>query len=134
MVSLTAGAAWISPVRAQPDAKANVPSHAAPLVDGVYQGTTERLTGAKVDGCSPGGPISLQVSDARFALPWRPLQTFDARIDAHGAFTATTANRVAAADKHMTIVPALQGHVVEGRISGEYGTRWCSYRFEAVRQ
>jgi hypothetical protein len=34
----------------------------------------------------------------------------------------------------MTIVPALQGQVVDGRISGEYGTRWCSYRFEAVKQ
>jgi len=122
------------PACAQPDANGIVAGRPASLADGIYQGTTERLTGANEHHCSDSGPISIEVTGGRFKLPWRPLQTFDARIDAHGGFSATTANQFAAADKHMTIVPVLQGHVVEGRIIGEYGTRWCSYRFEAVKQ
>ncbi len=118
----------------QPAANANGSEQAALRVDGVYQGTTTRLTGANVDGCSGDSPISIEINGARFRLPWRHLQTFDAKINSRGAFSATTADRVAASDKHMTIVPALQGQVVDGRISGEYGTRWCSYRFEAVKQ
>jgi hypothetical protein len=126
-----------APAGAQPNSNAaayatsgNTP---ASLVDGIYIGTTQRISGANTEGCAPDGPISIEVREGRLRLPWRPLQTFDGKIDPRGGFYVTTGNTYAQADKHMMIVPTMQGHVVDGRITGEYGTRWCSYRFEAEK-
>ena len=102
--------------------------------DGLYKGTTQRISGENTEACSAGGTIAIEVAGARFKLPWRPRQAFDAKISAQGGFWATTGNMAAQADKHLLIVPDLRGQVADGRISGSYGTRWCSYRFEAVRQ
>jgi hypothetical protein len=101
--------------------------------DGTYTGRSERLSGSADNGCNQGGPISLTVSAGRFHYPWKPLQIFDVRIAANGSFAANAGNMTARADKHMMIVPVMQGQVTGDHIAGEFGTRWCSYRYAATR-
>jgi hypothetical protein len=101
--------------------------------DGRYTGHTQRLSGDATTGCPEGGPVTLDVTAGRFQYPWRPLQTFDVRIAASGGFAANAGNLTAQSDKHMMIMPVMDGAVHGDRIAGEFGTRWCSYRFEATR-
>jgi hypothetical protein len=75
----------------------------------------------------------LQVQDGRFHLPWAGLQTFDVRIAPDGSFYATSPNALAKSDKHMMLVPTMQGHVSGTSLVADYGTRWCHYRLEATR-
>jgi hypothetical protein len=98
-------------------------------VDGIYKGNSQPIA-ANDESCRPGQKMALEVRDGRFKLPWRESQVFDARISSDGSFFATTASMVQA-DKHMTIIPTLQGQVRGGGLVADYGTRWCRYRLEA---
>jgi hypothetical protein len=102
---------------------------AAHQFDGIYKGNSQSVA-ASDDSCSPGREVALEVHNGRFKLAWRDRQVFDARISRDGTFFATTTSMVQA-EKHMTIVPTLQGHIDAAGLVADYGTRWCRYRLEA---
>jgi hypothetical protein len=97
--------------------------------DGIYKGNSQQIA-AHSETCGPGQEITVDVHDGRFKLAWHDPQVFDARIRPDGTFFATTASTVQA-EKHMTIVPTLQGHIGTTGLVADYGTRWCRYRLEA---
>jgi hypothetical protein len=99
-------------------------------LDGVYKGNTEPFP-ANNEACRPGQAVALEVRDGRFKLAWNERQFFDAKIRPDGTFYATTGTSPVQAEKHMTLVPTLQGHVAAADVVADYGTRWCRYRLEA---
>jgi hypothetical protein len=136
ILAAACGCATAAPVAQTGELAASQPS--APAVamspfDGTYTGVSQRLSGDTATGCPEGGPVNITVSAGRFHYPWKPHQTFDVRIAANGAFAANAGNITAQADKHMMVVPIMQGRVTGAHLAGEFGTRWCSYRYEATR-
>jgi hypothetical protein len=141
LLALTLGG--VNPAPAQPAA--------ASQFTGTYTGTTrlageqsqvvaaagpmqfEQQASGQAGRCSPGGPVSLDVHDGRFRLPWSGPQAFNVRISPDGSFYATSSTVPAASDKHMMVVPTLQGRVSGASLVADYGTRWCHYRLEATR-
>jgi hypothetical protein len=99
-------------------------------LDGIYKGHTEPFA-ANNQACRPGQAVALEVHDGRFRLAWNERQLFDAKIRPDGTFYATTGASPIQAEKHMTLVPTLQGHVAAADVEADYGTRWCRYRLEA---
>jgi hypothetical protein len=99
-------------------------------LDGLYKGTTQPLV-ANNEACRPGQPVTLEVRNGRFKFAWNERQLFDARIRPDGTFYATTGVAPVLAEKHMTIIPTLQGRVAAADVVADYGTRWCRYRLEA---
>jgi hypothetical protein len=99
-------------------------------LDGIYKGNTESF--ATNNGpCLPGQAVAVEVRKGRFTLAWTGRQQFDAEIRPDGTFYATTGASPIQADKHMTLLPTLQGRVAAADIAADYGTRWCHYRLEA---
>jgi hypothetical protein len=130
------GCATAAPVAQTADPVASPPPTSTVAMspfDGVYTGVSQRLSGDATAGCPDGGPVSITVSAGRFHYPWKLHQTFDVRIAANGAFAGNAGNITAQADKHMMVVPVMQGRVTGAHLAGEFGTRWCSYRYEATR-
>jgi hypothetical protein len=70
------------------------------------------------------------VRDGRFKFEWNEPTVFDVKIAADGTFYATTESTVRA-EKHMTLVPTMQGRIDGTMLVADYGTRWCHYRLEA---
>jgi hypothetical protein len=132
MLAAACGCATAASVAQTGSAVSAPPAVALSPFDGTYTGSSQRLSGDP-GTCTEGGPVNLVVTAGRFHYPWKPLQTFDVRIAANGAFAANAGNITAQADKHMMLVPVMQGRVDGDRIAGEFGTRWCSYRYEATR-
>jgi hypothetical protein len=99
-------------------------------LDGIYKGNTEPFP-ANNEACLPGQAVALEVRNGRFKLAWNERQLFDAKIRPDGTFYATTGASPIQAEKHMTLVPTLQGHVAAADVTADYGTRWCRYRLEA---
>jgi hypothetical protein len=97
--------------------------------DGLYKGDSQRVI-AKQDACAPRQEVALDVRNGRFKLNWHGPQVFDAKIARDGSFYATTGS-VGQAEKHMTILPTLQGRIDAAGLVADYGTRWCRYRLEA---
>jgi hypothetical protein len=98
--------------------------------DGVYKGNSQRLSPNDAV-CGRGQEVALDVRHGRVRLPWNESQVFDARVSRDGTFFATTGASLVQAEKHMTIVPTLQGHIGPAGLVADYGTRWCHYRLEA---
>jgi hypothetical protein len=98
---------------------------------GTYAGTAQAIAGND-PSCAPAGHVTLAVQDGRFRLPWRELQAFDVRISPDGSFFATSGSVLAQSDKHMMLVPTLQGRVSNTGLQATYGTRWCRYELEAM--
>jgi hypothetical protein len=105
---------------------------AASLFAGTYTGTIQPVPGND-PSCSPGGDITFQVQDGRFRFPWHEPQAFDVRISSDGSFFATSGNLLVQADKHMMLVPTMQGRVAGTKLVADYGTRWCRYQLEVTR-
>jgi hypothetical protein len=101
-------------------------------IDGVYQGKNQqvRKTGAT---CPAEQEITVDVRNGRFKLAWYQRQTFNVRISPDGTFFATTGVSPVQAEKHMTIIPTLQGSVGAAGVVADYGTRWCRYQLVATR-
>jgi hypothetical protein len=99
-------------------------------LDGIYKGNSEPFP-ANNEACRPGQAVALEVRNGRFKLAWNERQLFDAKIRLDGTFYATTGASPIQAEKHMTLVPTLQGHVAAADVTADYGTRWCRYRLEA---
>ncbi len=125
LLALTVGG--LSPAMAQTAS----PTAASPFA-GTYTGTTQLVTDND-PGCAPGGRVTFAVQDGRFRLPWHEPQSFDVRISADGSFFATSGSVLAQSDKHMMLVPTMQGRVSGAGLVADYGTRWCRYRLEATR-
>jgi hypothetical protein len=98
--------------------------------DGIYGGNSQPVT-TNDKGCRPSQEVALEVSKGRFKLPWNDRQVFDAQITPNGTFFATTGALPVQAEKHMTIIPTLQGRIGPAGLVADYGTRWCRYRLEA---
>jgi hypothetical protein len=99
-------------------------------LDGIYEGNTQPFP-TNNEACRPGQAVALEVRNGRLELAWNERQLFDAKIRPDGTFYATTGASPIQAEKHMTIVPTLQGHVAAADVTADYGTRWCRYRLEA---
>jgi hypothetical protein len=98
--------------------------------DGVYKGNTQQIA-ANDASCRPGQEAAVEVRHGRLTLPWNDRQVFDARIARDGSFFATTGVSPVLAEKHMSIIPTLQGRIGATGLVADYGTRWCRYRLEA---
>jgi hypothetical protein len=98
--------------------------------DGVYKGNTQRIS-ANDESCRPGQEAAVEVRHGRLMLPWTDRQVFDAKIARDGSFYATTGVPPVLAEKHMSVIPTLQGHIGATGLVADYGTRWCRYRLEA---
>jgi hypothetical protein len=117
----------ISPALAQP-----ATPDAAASFSGTYTGTTQHISGH--DGhCWLGGPVKLEVHDGRFRFPWNEPQEFDVKIGPDGTFNASSPGVLSKSDKHMMLVPTMQGYVSGSTLVADYGTVWCHYRLEATR-
>jgi hypothetical protein len=97
--------------------------------DGLYSGTSQRVS-AIGESCHPGEAVALDVRNGRFRLAWRGNDVFDARILHDGSFYATSGAPVQL-EKHMILVPVLQGRIGTAGLVADYGTRMCRYRLEA---
>jgi hypothetical protein len=98
--------------------------------DGIYEGNSQPVT-TNDKGCRPSQEVALEVNNGRFKLPWNDRQVFDAQIARNGTFSATSGEPLVQAEKHMTIIPTLQGYIGPAGLVADYGTRWCRYRLEA---
>jgi hypothetical protein len=98
--------------------------------DGVYKGNSQRIA-SNDESCRPNQQVAVKVRYGRFTLPWNDRQSFDAKIARDGSFFATSGVPPVLAEKHMTIIPTLQGRIGAAGLVADYGTRWCRYRLEA---
>jgi hypothetical protein len=98
--------------------------------DGVYSGTSQRVATTH-QSCRTGQDVALEVHDGRFKLPWNDREAFDARVRDDGSFYAITGASPIQAEKHMTLIPTLQGRIGSTGLLADYGTRLCRYRLEA---
>jgi hypothetical protein len=105
---------------------------AASLFDGVYAGP---VTATGVD-CAPQGQKAAEhmvatVADGRLSRPARPQGSI--RIASDGSYSALLRGSQAASDKHMQVLPNIDGVADGQRLVGRYGTRWCSYTYHLDR-
>jgi hypothetical protein len=98
--------------------------------DGVYKGNSQRIATSD-ESCRPSQQVAVEVRHGRFMLPWNDRQNFDAKIARDGSFFATSGVPPVLAEKHMSIIPTLQGRIGATGLVADYGTRWCRYRLEA---
>jgi hypothetical protein len=99
---------------------------------GVYSGSSQ-LFATKDESCHPGIEVAVEVRNGRLRMPWNDRQIFDASISRDGSFYATSGAPVVQAEKHMTLVPTLQGRISSAGLVADYGTRFCHYRLEATQ-
>ena len=100
--------------------------------DGRYNGTSRLVAGDPAD-CQPGGAISVTVAGSRFHFPWRPRQDAMVSIGHDGKYSAMLQGSFVASEKHMQVLPEIDGHADGRALTGEYGTRWCKYTYQLER-
>jgi hypothetical protein len=107
-------------------------SSAGSPFDGTYRGTS-RLAQTSLSSCEAGTSIDLAVTNGRFRFAWRPRQSTVVSISHSGGFSAMLRGSFVAADKHMEVLPRIDGHTDGHMMVGEFGTRWCKYSYQLNR-
>jgi len=100
--------------------------------DGLYNGTS-RLASAGQADCQPGGPISVTIAGGRFHFAWHPRQDAMVSIGPDGKYSAMLQESLVASEKNMQALPRIDGRADGHALTGEYGTRWCTYTYQLAR-
>ena len=100
--------------------------------DGTYHGMS-KLIETGTARCDPGTSIDFQVKHNRFHFAWRPGQDAIVDVSPGGTYSAMLRGSFVAADKHMEVLPRIDGHTDGHVMAGEYGTRWCKYSYQLDR-
>jgi hypothetical protein len=105
---------------------------ARPGVDGVFRGTSHLVAGSDAS-CQSGMPMSVKVTGGQFYFAWRPRQGAEVRIASDGGYSALLRGTPADAEKHMLVLPRIDGDDNGQTLVGDYGTRWCDYTYRLSR-
>ncbi|WP_216856262.1 hypothetical protein [Acidisphaera sp. S103] len=109
-----------------------VTSQDASPFDGTYRGMS-RLVETSAARCDAGTAIDFQVKHSQFHFAWRPGQDAIVDVGPRGTYSAMLRGSFVAADKHMEVLPRIDGHSDGHVMAGEYGTRWCKYSYQLDR-
>jgi hypothetical protein len=101
--------------------------------DGVYAGTPHLAVNSSAD-CQPARALRVMVTNGQFHYAWRPAQDALIRIYSKGGFSAMLSGSFVSADKHMQMLPRIDGQADGRTLTGEFGTRWCKYNFRFERE
>jgi hypothetical protein len=112
---------------------ASAPTNAANAYDGVYSGTTHLIAGDATK-CQPAGTVTVNVTHGRFHYAWGPRQDAIVPISSEGGYSAMLVGSFNTADKHMQMLPRIDGYANGSVLAGTYGTRWCTYSYQFNRQ
>lgn len=105
---------------------------AASPFDGTYHGVS-KLVETSISKCDAGRSIDLTVEHSQFHFAWRPRQDAIVSVGPSGAYSAMLRGSFVAADKHMEVLPRIDGYTNGHLMVGEYGTRWCKYSYQLDR-
>jgi hypothetical protein len=100
--------------------------------DGTYRGSAA-LIETSISRCDPGAAIDVAVKNNKFDFTWKPGETAIIHIGSDGRISAMLQGTFASADKHMQVLPRIDGYTDGHVLAGEYGTRWCKYKFQLDR-
>jgi hypothetical protein len=92
-----------------------------------------KLVETSISSCDAGTLIDFQVRQSRFHFAWRAGQGAIVHVSPRGTYSAMLRGSFVAADKHMEVLPRIDGHTDGHVMAGEYGTRWCKYSYQLVR-
>jgi hypothetical protein len=96
----------------------------------IFVGQTTLLAD-RSPACRPAGPLTIVVQGGRFEIPWND-QKFHATVRSDGSFFSVAGSPLGLSDKHVMMVPTLQGRISNGVLAADWGTRLCHYQIEAV--
>jgi hypothetical protein len=100
--------------------------------DGTYHGMS-KLVETSVPSCEAGTAVDLSVKQSLFHFAWRPGQDALVRVGPNGTYSGMLRGSFVSADKHMAVLPRIDGYADGHVMVGEYGTRWCKYSYQLNR-
>jgi hypothetical protein len=100
--------------------------------DGTYHGAS-KLVEARSQDCQAGAAVEVAVTHSQFHFAWRPGQDALVTVGPNGTYSAMLRGSVVAADKHMEVLPRIDGYADGHVMAGEFGTRWCKYHYQLGR-